>query len=90
MFKGGVDAVFCTAAHKDAFHNRQAKRGKIMMPLILAWRGGRGQKDVSKWAWAQVAALADKWNAEDKAAGRTPMINYVVPKMRRNWSAADA
>lgn len=88
-FKGKVDATFCSVEHKNTFHNRSAKRGKIMVPLTLAWRGGRGSKGNAKWAMRQMAALADQWNREDREAGRMSMDEYLNKKVNQGWSPAD-
>jgi len=84
-----VQGRFCDKKHKDAWKNRSLKRGAIMVPLVLAWRAGRGSKEEAKWAYKELCKLADQWNAEDRAAGRTPMAKYLLPKMRSGWSAAD-
>lgn len=83
------DAHFCSAKHRTAFHNRAAKRGKVMVPIVLAWRGKRGSGTTAKYAFEQMAKLADQMNAEDRAAGRPPMYAPVERKRRANWTAAD-
>jgi hypothetical protein len=88
-FSGNARAVFCTPGHKRAFHQRNQKRGQCAMPLLLAWRGGRGQKETSRWAYGELCRLADLWNAEDKAAGRAPQAAYAELKRRDFWTAAD-
>lgn len=88
-FKGSFDARFCSTKHKQAFHNRSAKRGVVMIPLLMAWRGGRGRSAEAKWAYGEMCKLADLWKAEDKAAGRMEMETFVKPKMRSYWTATD-
>lgn len=88
-FTAASEARFCSDAHKNAFHNRSAKRGKVAMPLLLAWRMGRGGGDAAKYAFAELCALADKWNAEDRKEGRAPMSAFIAPKMQSGWKAAD-
>jgi hypothetical protein len=88
-FIGARDTRFCTTAHKDSFWNREAKRGKVAMPLMRAWRGGRGSGDVARYAFTELCALADRWNAEDRDAGRLSAVEFVRPKMRQGWKAAD-
>lgn len=77
-------AQFCTPAHKAAFHNRSAKRGKVMMPPMLAWRGSKAKKgdDTGRSARAEMCRLADKFNAEDRAAGRKPMYEFYARQLR--------
>lgn len=69
--------LFCSSAHKLAFHNRCAARGKVIIPLAMAWRGGRGAGDTAKRAFMRMSTLLDGWNAEDRAAGRAPMLDFV-------------
>lgn len=88
-FTGAQDARFCTPAHKDAFWNREAKRGKVLTPLFRAWRGGRGASDVARYAFSEICSLADIWNAEDRAAGRMSAAEFVRPKMTDGWRATD-
>jgi hypothetical protein len=85
---------FCTPAHQAAFHERNKTRGKMLLPFVLVWRGGRGgggqgTSDEAKYAFAQVCALADIYNAEDRAAGRKPSL-IVADRRRAGWAAADA
>lgn len=82
--------AFCSTAHKETFHNRKQKRGKVVMSLAQVWRAGKNGKggDNARYAFAEMCALLDKWNAEDKAAGRRPDIE--VSSRRANmWSASD-
>ena len=76
-------ALFCSASHKLAFHNRCAARGKVLIPLALAWRGGRGSGDTAKRSFMRMSTLLDEWNAEDRAAGRTPMLAFVEAGFER-------
>ena len=88
-FDGTGRSVFCSPSHKQAFHNRNQARGQVMMPLVLGWRAGRGQKLSAKAALRELARLADMWNAEDKAAGRVPQAEYARVKIANGWSAVD-
>ncbi len=88
-FKGAYDQRFCTTKHRHAFHNRSGKRGVVMMPLMLAWRRGRGSGDTAKWAYGEMCRLADIWNAEDKAAGRMAPEVYIRDRRANGWSAVD-
>lgn len=69
--------LFCFNAHKLAFHNRCGARGKVLIPLAMAWRGGRGSGDTAKRAFMLMSTKLDEWNLEDRAAGRTPMLSFV-------------
>lgn len=80
---------FCQPAHQGAFHDINAKRGKVLLPLIASWRSGkRGVSADSSYAFAEMARLADRWAAEDKAVGRDPSL-IVAAKRKAGWSAAD-
>ncbi len=48
-----------------------------MVPLAMTWRGTRSNKDpqakqAGKDAFSQLATLADRYNEEDRTAGRPP------------------
>ena len=88
-FEGTGRAVFCTPKHKASFHGRNQARGQVMVPLVLAWRAGRGQKAVAKQALRELARLSDAWNAEDRAAGRLPQSAYAGAKLANGWTAVD-
>ena len=71
--------LFCDDTCRDGFYNRMSKRGRVALPLLLAWRTGRGSGASAKAAFAELCAYADHCNAEDRAANRPPMaelINY--------------
>ena len=89
-FMGSLVASFCSAKHKQAFHTRSMKRGQMLTPLAMAWRGGRGQKEISRRAYAEQCRLLDMWNAEDRAAGRMTMAEYTERKLKNGWTAANA
>lgn len=68
---------FCSDAHKLAFHNRCGARGKVLIPLAMAWRTKRGSGDTAKKALAELCRVLDGFAAEDRAAGRMRMADYV-------------
>ena len=70
-------AVYCCPECRAAFHNRMSKRGRVIMPVALGWRAGRGSGDIAKAAFAEMCAYLDHCNAEDVAAGRPPMAQYL-------------
>jgi hypothetical protein len=43
----------------------------------MAWRGGRGSGDTAKRAFMLMSTKLDEWNAEDRKAGRSPMLDFV-------------
>lgn len=55
-----------------------SKRGRVAMPLALGWRARRGGGDTAKRAFKELCAYLDACNAEDVAAGRPPMIDYLT------------
>lgn len=75
--------LFCSNAHKTAFHNRCGARGKVLIPLAMAWRGGRGSTDSAKMAFTKMNTKLDEWNAEDCQAGRMPMREFVEQGFKR-------
>ena len=74
--------TFCATACREAFYNRMSKRGRVAMPLALAWRAGRGSGGVSKAALAELCAYLDHCNAEDRAANRPPMATLIAERGR--------
>lgn len=68
--------MFCTAFHKEAFGNFMASRGKVLMPLALAWRTQRGRKGVGSEALAEMVAFLDACAAELTAQGAPPMADH--------------
>lgn len=81
--RGGRQKVFCSERCKTANGNRAALRGKALVRLAQAWRVDRGGTDIAKIAFAEMTAMLDQWNAEDREAGRiradkhvAAMINY--------------
>jgi hypothetical protein len=75
--------AFCCTEDQVAFNNRATKRGQAMVPLAMTWRGARSARDpgvklAGKAAFAQLAALADRYNAEDREAGRPPAYDTFI------------
>jgi hypothetical protein len=75
--------MFCSDAHRTAFHNRQTVRGRQAMPLVIAVRLVRdGDRRYRRWqagvaARTRLRKLIAAWVAEDRAAGRMMMDEYV-------------
>jgi hypothetical protein len=80
--------MFCSDAHRVAFHNRQTVRGRKLVPLVMAERLTRGGDRRYKRAGTGIVArhrarrLIAQWAAEDKAAGRMAMDAYVELRER--------
>lgn len=74
-------STFCSPAHKSAFHNRSSARGRVVIPLLMCARMQRNRKGTSApKAWTEARTLLDQYAAEDKAAGRISMVDYVAGK----------
>lgn len=72
-----ANKLYCSPACRHAFHNRASKRGRVIMPVALGWRMARGSGDTAKSAFAELCAYLDHCNAEDRKAGRPPMVDYL-------------
>lgn len=69
--------MFCTKACKNDFGNYMASRGKILMPLALAWRATRGRKGSGgDEAFKEMTELLDRCVAELHEQGAPPIINH--------------
>ena len=73
----GVAKIFCQAKCRSKFHARSKARGQVLVPLLLAWRVGRGSTETSKAAHAEMIQITDRFAQEDRAAGRPPIGDYV-------------
>lgn len=64
-------ALFCSRAHKTAYANMEAARGKQLYRLVYHWamagKGPEAGKAMGDLAW-----LARKYVAEDREDGRAP------------------
>lgn len=79
----GPKGIYCAGGEcRQAFHNLMSKRGRVAMPLALGWRMKRGSGDVAKGAFAELCTYLDHCNAEDRAAGRPPMIAYLETSLK--------
>lgn len=82
------DRLFCTDAHKAAFHNRSSKIGRALVPIAMAWRLARNAKGDSAEARAkraaggralnELVALLDRACADDREQGRMSKLDYVM------------
>lgn len=84
--------MFCSDAHRTAFHSRQLGRGRKLVPLMIAERIVRGGDRRYRRAATGIAArkrgraLIAQWVAEDKAASRMAMDEYVELRMRLGFT----
>lgn len=71
-----------------------ASRGKVLMPIALAWRTTRGKKGVGGDALKEMTAFLDKCAAELTAQGAPPISRH-FEKTRQSgvgvtgWKDAD-
>lgn len=76
--------IFCSQQHRAAFQNRHRIRGRQLVPFAMADRvtrsgtaGTPDAREAGKQARAVTQRLIARWVAEDKAAGRMSMVDYV-------------
>ena len=63
--------LFCTRAHKQAYHNRSISRGNQALPLLYRWRALRSSDpQASNQALSLMCAMVSDWIDRDKRAGR--------------------
>jgi hypothetical protein len=78
--------MFCSEAHRVAFHNRATVRGRKLVPLVMAERITRSgycrDKATGILARQRSRQLMDKWAQDDRAAGRMAMDDYVATRER--------
>lgn len=67
---GTQGAKFCSNSCKGAWHNRRKLRGADIYDLFMNMRYNRAAAEEAE-VWKEVCRLGEKWNDEDKAAGRT-------------------
>ncbi len=84
--------LFCSAAHRDRFHNRATVRGRSLVPLQMAARLTRGgsRRDTATGIRARqdCERLLDRWNADDRSEGRMPMDAYVRLRLAKGFETA--
>lgn len=74
--KRGVIKIFCDGKCRARYHARSKARGQPLVPLLLAWRHGRGSSGTPSQAFQQLVTILDTFIAEDRAAGRPPAAEY--------------
>jgi hypothetical protein len=81
------NARFCSGAHQIEFANRMAKRGKIVMPYLMAWIEGRGGGNsavhpVAGKAMRELTSIVrdfleeDRKPCDERPNGRPPATDY--------------
>lgn len=81
-----VNQAFCSTACKNTLHNRAMYRGRSVMTLALAWRGAKSKRadPVGKRAFAELCRELDRYNAEDRAAGRRSAYEVLARQLRHS------
>jgi len=75
--------IFCATPCRDAYHNRMAKRGKTLAPLVMAYRVKRGG-ETAKRAHLDYCRLVADFNEADTAAGRMS-ANVFMAHQYKHW-----
>ncbi|MFZ4687883.1 MAG: hypothetical protein ACOYLS_01465 [Polymorphobacter sp.] len=95
----GKRNMFCGRPHQLAFANRMTVRGRVLTPLAIAAyktrNGSRGtagrpadaerHKAAGKAAAHRMRQLIDRWDDEDRAAGRMLAIDYCALRDRLGY-----
>lgn len=76
-------AMFCCTAHKQAWHNRQAERGRQIMTELMAARMMRNSGETAAKSWSYARRKLDQFIAEDRKAGRMPSVE--VADLKKVW-----
>lgn len=68
--------LFCSNKCKNDFGNWCASRGKVLLPIALAYRSQRGRKGVGADAFKEMTRFLDQCNAELNERGGQPISNH--------------
>jgi hypothetical protein len=77
---------FCQPAHKTAFQNRAAVEGRAIVALAKAWRAARNRKEdrqIGADCLAELSAILDSFNADDRKAGRPGPMPYAAQLLKQ-------
>lgn len=71
--------TFCAIAHKKASNDLDKIRGRVLVKLVQTMRMGKKSKDPAikaavAYAFQEVSALGDRYNREDREAGRPSAV----------------
>jgi endogenous inhibitor of DNA gyrase (YacG/DUF329 family) len=66
----GPMPTFCSADCKKAHANRHIVEGRAVIAFLKAWRIDRAQGEIAQGSFAEVCAIVDQFNAQDREAGR--------------------
>lgn len=79
---------YCSKQHKQDAENYMASRGKVVMPMLLAWRAKRGRKGTSGAdAYQEMQQFVDKCVAELSQQG-IPSASAFFERPRAGGSGA--
>lgn len=76
----GPVPTFCSPECKRTRGNRRLVRGSAVIELLQAWRIDRGSGPIANAAFAQLCAIADQFNSDDRDAGR-PRADLMAAKL---------
>lgn len=84
-----LNVKFCPGACRATFHDRERKRGRVLVKLGQAMRMGRNTRNPEKraiaaWAFAELCAVLDTYNQEDAVVGRVDALTHLAPVMKSN------
>ena len=91
----GMIKLFCKPTCRQAFHQRNQKRGQVLAPLIVAQtltrhaKEGSAEAAVCTFARREITAIAADFAAEDREAGRPPASAYIDAIRRTGTLYAD-
>ena len=81
--------MFCTVAHRVAWTDRTAARGKVLTPLAIVARltrnGTRLDRETGARAASDQHSLITRWRDEDAAAGRMTHTEYLARRYRAGF-----
>ena len=71
--------LFCSTPHKQAYHNRQIKRGNKLYPLVYRWRALRSTNpEASNEAFSKMCSMLANWIDDDRRVNRAcPSMPYL-------------
>ena len=85
----GPSPTFCSSECKRAKGNRDLARGSTIIVMAQAWRINRGSGSVSKAALQELCAILDRYNAEDREAGRPRADVHAAKMLNSGYSNLD-
>lgn len=85
----GRPSMFCSSECQKAFQYRQAIEGRAAIAFLKAWRIDRGSGEIAKGSFAELCAIADRFNAADREAGRPRADLYAAKVLASGYNSLD-